>query len=89
MKSRGEKAKAFEKWAEEVDTSDLQSADTKQLRIIADLAADRHRIDGELEAAVQAARDGGRSWAEIGAMLGVTKQAAQQRFRGSTRNPAR
>jgi hypothetical protein len=29
---------------------------------------------------VEAARHGGRSWAEIGAALGVTKQGAQQRF---------
>jgi hypothetical protein len=38
----------------------------------------------ELEsAAVQAARDRGVTWTEIGACYGLTKQGAQQRFRGS------
>ena len=36
----------------------------------------------ELEAAsVEAARDAGATWSEIGATYGLTKQGAQQRFR--------
>jgi len=36
----------------------------------------------ELEAAqVEAARKGGATWIEIGALYGLTKQGAQQRFR--------
>ncbi len=43
----------------------------------------------ELEAAqVQAARKAGVTWIEIGACYGLTKQGAQQRFRG-TRNHAK
>jgi hypothetical protein len=43
----------------------------------------------ELEAAqVQAARKTGATWIEIGALYGLTKQGAQQRFRG-TRNHAK
>jgi hypothetical protein len=43
----------------------------------------------ELEAAqVQAARKAGVTWIEIGACYGLTKQGAQQRFRG-TRNQAK
>ena len=43
----------------------------------------------ELEAAqVQAARKAGATWIEIGATYGLTKQGAQQRFRGN-RNHAR
>jgi hypothetical protein len=43
----------------------------------------------ELEAAqVQAARKAGATWIEIGACYGLTKQGAQQRFRG-TRNHAK
>ena len=34
----------------------------------------------EVEAAVKRARDQGASWAQIGTALGVTKQAARQRF---------
>lgn len=36
--------------------------------------------DRDLRAAVRAARDAGDSWTVIGAALGVSKQAAQQRF---------
>lgn len=36
--------------------------------------------EGELRSAVRAARDAGDSWTVIGAALGVSKQAAQQRF---------
>src|SRR3954447_3941380 len=43
------------------------------LRELGDLVVDRY---------VNAARADGRSWAQIGAALGVTKQAAQQRFVG-------
>lgn len=39
------------------------------------------RADRELHDAVRAARDAGDSWFSIGMALGVTKQAAQQRFR--------
>lgn len=36
--------------------------------------------ESELRAAVRAAREAGDSWTVIGAALGVSKQAAQQRF---------
>jgi ATPase subunit of ABC transporter with duplicated ATPase domains len=43
----------------------------------------------ELEAAqVEAARKAGATWIEIGACYGLTKQGAQQRFRGA-RNQAK
>lgn len=37
-------------------------------------------VEAELQAAVQRAREAGRTWAEIGKVLGVTRQAAFQRF---------
>jgi Clp amino terminal domain, pathogenicity island component len=40
----------------------------------------RDVADDLLDQFVTAAREGGRSWSEIGEVLGVTKQAAQQRF---------
>ena len=47
-------------------------------------AADRIRAaEEQLAAAVASARRLGHSWSELGAALGVTRQAAQQRF-GST-----
>lgn len=42
-----------------------------------DLAA---TVDGALRAAVTRARDAGRTWQTIGALLGTTRQAAFQRF---------
>jgi hypothetical protein len=48
-------------------------------RIIA--AAERvDEAEAELRAAVKAARDAGDTWAVIGLALGVSRQAALQRF---------
>jgi hypothetical protein len=58
----------------------LQAARTDAQR----LDASRRVREGadELErAAVEAARASGMTWAEIGAIYGLTKQGAQQRFR--------
>jgi hypothetical protein len=54
------------------------------LRAIAELVDQRHHVDSELIRAVRLARSGHRSWAEIGAMLGVSKQAAQRRYADKT-----
>lgn len=44
-------------------------------------AAEADRVSGDLlHQAVVAARGGGESWAAIGAALGLTRQATQQRF---------
>jgi hypothetical protein len=51
---------------------------------LARLAAVRRALDGleELEASTVAdARAAGATWGEIGTIYGVSKQAAQQRFR--------
>jgi hypothetical protein len=79
-KSRAERAAALEAWAERVQTEKLKVADTEALRVIADLADQRERVDSELTAAVRAARAAHRSWSEIGTMLGVSKQAAQRKY---------
>jgi hypothetical protein len=47
---------------------------------LGDLAALSADVDAQLLRSVQAARQEGYSWAEIGSRLGVTRQAAQQRF---------
>lgn len=79
-KTRAQRAKALEEWAERVDAADLREADTQVLRLIAELADRRDEVDGELTAAVCSARHAQRSWSEIGAMLGVSKQAAQRKY---------
>lgn len=85
-KSRAERAAALEAWADSVDPADLREADTDSLRQIADLAQQRDRVDSELAESVRAARAARRSWSEIGAMLGVSKQAAQRKY--GTKTPA-
>ncbi len=79
-KTRAERAADLEAWADRVSVSDLHEADTQGLRAIAQLAEQRDHVEDELTAAVRAARQANRSWSEIGAMLGVSKQAAQRKY---------
>lgn len=79
-KSREERSTALEEWADKVDFSELKTADTKALRTIAELADRRDDVDEQITEAVIAARQADRSWSEIGAMLGVSKQAAQRKY---------
>ena len=79
-KTRDERAKALEEWADRVDPTELRYADTEVLRTIAALARRRAEVEADLTAAVGAARRARRSWSEIGAMLGVSKQAAQRKY---------
>jgi hypothetical protein len=79
-KTRADRAKALEDWAERVDTSELKVVDTEALRTIAELVDQRDEVDEELTEAVRSARRAKRSWSEIGAMLGVSKQAAQRKY---------
>lgn len=79
-KTRADRARALEEWADRVESGDLKLADTKTLRAIAELADRRAEIDQALEEAVRSARRSRRTWSEIGAMLGVSKQAAQRKY---------
>jgi len=63
-----------------VDAGDLVVADTESLRTIAELAERRGELDVALVDAIRSARQAHRSWTEIGAMLGVSKQAAQRKY---------
>jgi predicted RecB family endonuclease len=79
-KTRAERAVDLEAWADRVSIDDLQEADTRGLRAIVDLVDQRDHVEEEITAAVRAARQANRSWSEIGAMLGVSKQAAQRKY---------
>ena len=83
-KTRADRATALEEWADQVSPDDLVPVDTTSLRRIAELTDQRERIDAELTDAVRSARNDHRSWSEIGAMLGVSKQAAQRKYSRST-----
>jgi predicted ATP-dependent protease len=81
MKStRANKAAAIEVWADEVDEDALVVVDRDALKAIAEYAERRERVDAALTEAVRTARRTGRSWSEIGTMLGVSKQAAQRKY---------
>lgn len=75
-----ERAEAFEAWADNVSPADLEPADTGALQAITRLTDLRREIDAAILEAVREARRQCRTWAEIGAMLGVSKQAAQHRY---------
>jgi AsnC-type helix-turn-helix domain len=80
MTTRAQRAAALERWADEVAPDDLVEARTAALRTIAELAEQRDDIDTALLDAIRDARNADRSWSEIGAMLGVSKQAAQRKY---------
>lgn len=80
MTTRAQRAAALERRADGVDADDLVEADTAALRTIAELVEQRDDVESALLEAIRAARRADRSWSEIGAMLGVTKQAAQRKY---------
>ena len=78
--TRVQRAAALEAWADDVDSDGLVEIDTDELKAIAQYAARRDRLETALAHAVRVARSNGRSWSEIGTMLGVSKQAAQRKY---------
>ena len=78
--TRAARATALEAWANKVQPGHLVLADTDSLRAIAALAEQRGELDAALVEVVRCARRANRSWSEIGAMLGVSKQAAQRKY---------
>jgi hypothetical protein len=68
------------KLAEEFDPSNVPMDDTTDLRALAE-AVDRVRAsEARVCELVALARANGRSWGEIGIALGVSRQAARERF---------
>lgn len=65
---------------EGLDPSVTPSRDASHFRAIVAAAAAVESAELDLRAAVRAARAAGDSWTIVGAALGVSKQAAQQRF---------
>lgn len=80
-------AQRFEQLADELDPSRTSAEDIEDLRTVAE-AADAVRVsEARLAEAVQRARARGRSWNRISIALGVTRQAARQRFGGKPKDP--
>ncbi len=78
--TRAQRAAALDARAADIDPVDLVEIDTDELKAIAQYAERRDRLETALTDAVRAARHNGRSWSEIGTMLGVSKQAAQRKY---------
>jgi len=73
-------AKRFEELANELDLATADVDDTEDLRAVA-AAAEATRMDeARLKETVEVARARGRSWNHIALALGVSRQAARQRF---------
>ena len=68
------------KLAEEFDPSDVPMDDTTDLRAIAEVVDAVRAGEARVRELVALARANGRSWGEIGIALGVSRQAARERF---------
>ena len=75
-----DEATATEEWLGNLDTSTVTFRDASHVREIIAAQEARDAADKRLRDAVAAARAAGDSWTVIGAALGVSKQAAQERF---------
>jgi hypothetical protein len=69
-----------ERMLEQLDPSTVAARDATGFRRIIAARDNLARAERELHEAVAAAREAGDSWTAIGTALGITKQAAQQRF---------
>jgi len=74
------KTTSVEEWLDDLDPDTVEFRDATHVRAIIAAAENVATADAELRAAVAAARASGDSWTVIGAALGITRQAAQQRF---------
>lgn len=66
--------------AEELDPSSVPMDDTTDLRAIAEVVDGVRAGEARVRELVALARANGRSWGEIGIALGVSRQAARERF---------
>ncbi|WP_034240017.1 ECF-type sigma factor [Saccharomonospora iraqiensis] len=73
-------AARFEQLADDLDPHTAEVDHTDDLRTIADAAEAVTADQARLREAVALARAHGRSWNDIALALGVSRQAARQRF---------
>ncbi len=68
------------KLAEDFDPSGVPMDDTTDLRALAEAVDNVRTGEARVRELVARARADGRSWGEIGIALGVSRQAARERF---------
>jgi hypothetical protein len=73
-------AERFEHLADELDPARTEVEKTDDLRHVATVSEAVRADEARLREAVAVARAHGRSWNQIAVALGVTRQAARQRF---------
>jgi hypothetical protein len=69
-----------ELWLDQLDVEAADARDASHMRRIAAAAEALAAADAALTDAVAAARAAGDTWAMIGTALGISRQAAYQRF---------
>ena len=74
----------FEKLADELDPATAEVERTEDLRAIAAVSEAVRADEARLREAVEVARAHDRSWNQIAVALGVSRQAARQRFTDKT-----
>lgn len=74
-------------WLDNLEVDPLQVRDARHMRRISAAAVAVDDANDELRAAVAAAREAGDTWAMIGVALGISRQAAYQRFGQSSEAP--
>ena len=77
-------ARRFEKLADVLDPATAEVERTEDLRMIAAVSEAVRTDEARLREAVEVARAHGRSWNQIAVALGVSRQAARQRFTDKT-----
>lgn len=73
-------ADAAEHWSETVDLDQVEVDWLQDLAAVAAAVDARDQAEETLTALVAAARSNGRSWTEIAVRLGVSRQAARQKY---------
>ena len=77
-------ARRFEQLADELDPATTKVDRTDDLRQIATVSDAVRADEARLRETVEIARAHGRSWNQIATALGVSRQAARQRFNVKT-----
>lgn len=75
-----EAARRYERLADALDPDTAEAQDTDDLREIAAASSAVRDDEARLRSAVEVARAQGRSWNQISVALGVSRQAARQKY---------